>query len=189
MATVLEPATAPSLSLSHGIELREDPTLLMGLATTLKRAAERSPGKGIRYIRADGTERMQFYPELVDEASRILTGLRASGVKPGDKVIFQLHLNEDFVPAFWACALGGFVPVPISVPPGYDEPHNILAKLENAWGLLDHPIILASSALAPGLQGFAQRQGLSGFRVEAVEPLRSSSPTRDWHLNQPEDLA
>jgi acyl-CoA synthetase (AMP-forming)/AMP-acid ligase II len=189
MATVLEPATTPSLSLSHGIELREDATLLMSLATTLKRAAERSPGKGIRYIRADGTERMQFYPELVDEASRILTGLRASGVKPGDKVIFQLHLNEDFVPAFWACALGGFVPVPISVPPGYDEPHNILAKLENAWGLLDHPIILASSALAPGLQGFAQRQGLSGFRVEAVEPLRSSSPTRDWHLNQPEDLA
>jgi acyl-CoA synthetase (AMP-forming)/AMP-acid ligase II/thioesterase domain-containing protein/NAD(P)-dependent dehydrogenase (short-subunit alcohol dehydrogenase family) len=189
METVLEPVTKQGLSLSQGAELREDAALLTSLAATLKRAAARSPDKGIRYIRADETERVQLYPELVAEASCILAGLRAGGMKPGDKAIFQFHLNEDFVPAFWACILGGFVPVPISIPPGYDEPHNLLAKLENAWGMLDHPVVLAGSALAPGLENFARRHRLSGFRVQAIDPLRAFSPAGDWPANQPEDLA
>ncbi|HTB81377.1 MAG TPA: AMP-binding protein [Opitutaceae bacterium] len=189
METVLESATAQALSLSHGPDLRENPAALASLTTTLKRAAERSPGKGVRYLRADGTERVQLYPELVAEASRILAGLRAAGLKPGDKAIFQFQLNEDFVPAFWACVFGGFVPVPLSIPPGYDEPHNTLAKLENAWGMLGHPVVLASSALVPGLQNFARRQSLSGFRVEALDPLRAFSPATDWHVGQPDDLA
>lgn len=189
METVLEPVTTSDLSLSHGAGLQEQPALLTSLAATLKHAAERSPAKGVRYIRPDGTERMQPYPELIAEASRVLTGLRAVGLKPGDKVIFQFHLNEDFVPAFWACMMGGFVPVPISIPPGYDEPHNILAKLQNAWTMLERPLVLAGAALVAGLRNFARRQGLENFRVESVEPLRAAPPTHDWHRNQPEDLA
>ncbi|HTQ30719.1 MAG TPA: AMP-binding protein, partial [Opitutaceae bacterium] len=188
MATLLEPATR-AMSLARGADLNEDPALLASLAAVLRRAAERSPQKGVRYIRADGTERLQTYPELVTEAARMLGGLRQLGLKPGDRVIFQLHLNEDFVPAFWGCMLGGFVPVPISIPPGYDEPHSILAKLENAWGLLDHPVVLAGAALVAGLQNFARRRGLAGFHVQAVDHLRAATPARDWHANRPEDLA
>ena len=178
-----------AMSLSQGAELNDDPALLASLAATLRRAAERSPQKGVRYIRPDGTERLQTYPELVTEASRMLGGLRQLGLKPGDKVIFQLQLNEDFVPAFWGCMMGGFVPVPISIPPGYDEPHGILAKLQNAWVMLDRPAVLAGAALVAGLQGFGRRQGLENFRVESVESLRAAAPAGDWHANQPEDLA
>jgi acyl-CoA synthetase (AMP-forming)/AMP-acid ligase II/thioesterase domain-containing protein/NAD(P)-dependent dehydrogenase (short-subunit alcohol dehydrogenase family)/acyl carrier protein len=190
METILEPVTGtPGLSLSHGAELREDADPIANLAAALKRAAERSPDKGVRYIRADRTGRVQLYPELVTEAARLLTGLRATGLKPGDRVIFQLHLNEDFVPAFWACMMGGFVPVPISVPPRYDEPHNILVKLQNTWTMLDHPLVLAGTAPVAGLQNFACRQGLENFRVEPVEPLRAAAPAHDWHAGQPGDLA
>ncbi|MGA3007068.1 MAG: SDR family NAD(P)-dependent oxidoreductase [Opitutaceae bacterium] len=189
METVLEPVTTQGLSLSRGAELREDAALLGSLALTLKRAAARSPGRGVRYLRADGTERVQAYPELVADASRVLGGLRAAGLKPGDRALFQFQLNEDFVPAFWACMMGGFVPVPLSIPPGYDEPHNLLAKLENAWGLLDHPVVLAGSALVPGLENFARRRGLAGFRVQAIDPLRTSPPAGDWEPSRPEDLA
>ncbi|HZP60392.1 MAG TPA: AMP-binding protein, partial [Opitutaceae bacterium] len=161
----------------------------MNLAAILKRAAECSPDKGVRYIRADGTERVQSYPEIVAEASRILAGLRDGGLKAGDKAIFQFHHNEDFVPAFWACMMGGFVPVPISIPPGYDEPHGILAKLENAWVMLDRPVVLAGTALAPGLQGFAARRGLDAFRVQPIDPLRSFAPAGDWRESGGEDLA
>ena len=163
--------------------------MFASLAAILRRAAERSPGKGVRYLRADGTERSQSYPELLTEASRILTGLRAGGLQPGDKAIFQFHQNEDFVPAFWACMMGGFVPVPISIPPGYDEAHSILAKLENAWSMLGRPIVLAGAALVPSLQNFAQRRGLAGFRVQAVDPFRTAAPAGDWHPNRPDDLA
>ncbi len=189
METVLEPVTTSGLSLSHGAELQEQPALLTSLATALKRAAERSPDKGVRYIRADGTERVQLYPELVTEASSLLAGLRTTGLKPGDKVIFQFQLNEDFVPVFWACMMGGFVPVPISVPPSYDEPHNILAKLENAWGMLEQPLVLAGTSSVAGLQKFSRRQRLENFRVESVGPLRASAPAGEWHPSRPEDPA
>ncbi len=166
-----------------------DPSVLGSLAATLKRAAEISPGRGVRFIRADGADEVRTYPELVAEAAKILTGLRRAGLQPGQKVILQLDRNEDFVPVFWACVLGGFVPVPISIPPGYDEPHSILAKLENAWNLLSRPLVLAGGTLADGLERFAARQGLQGFRAVAVGTLRDAVESRGWHPNQPDDIA
>lgn len=188
MNTLLEPI-AQSLSLSHGAPLEADPALLTSLAATLRRAAVRSPEKGVRYIQPDGSDRLQTYPELMAEAGQFLGGLRAVGLKPGDKIIFQLHLNEDFVPAFWACMMGGFVPVPISLPPGYDEPHNTLAKLQNAWTMLDRPVVLAGHELISGLERFAERQGLTGFRALSATTLRDTAPAGEWHESRADDLA
>lgn len=188
MNTLAEPVIQ-SLSLSHGAPLEADPRLLVDLAATLRRAAEQSPQKGVRYLKSDGSDRLQPYPALLMEASRFLTGLRRAGLKPGDKLLFQLHQNEDFVPAFWGCMMGGFVPVPISIPPSYDEAHNTLAKLQNAWVLLDRPMVLAGDELRPGLERFAQRQGMAGFQTLSAANLRGENPSSDWHPNQPEDLA
>jgi acyl-CoA synthetase (AMP-forming)/AMP-acid ligase II/thioesterase domain-containing protein/NADP-dependent 3-hydroxy acid dehydrogenase YdfG/acyl carrier protein len=190
MTTTTPETSAPSRhSLSLGPALTAAPARLRSLATALRHAADHSPELGVRYLEADGTDLFQSYPELLTAAARLLGGLRAAGLRPGDKVIFQLQLNADFVPAFWACVLGGLVPVPISIPPGFDAPNSTLAKLKNAWSLLGAPLVLAGDALVAGLNGFARREGLASFRVLAISPLRQTAPARDWHEPQPNDLA
>ncbi|NEP54105.1 MAG: AMP-binding protein, partial [Moorea sp. SIO3C2] len=105
------------LSTSFGGSLHipsNSPTLLCDL---LPRAA--LTNKGITYIQADGSEQYQSYQDLLLDAKRILAGLRQWDLKPQDKVILQLEEGHDFIPAFWGCLLGGFIPVPLSIAPTY----------------------------------------------------------------------
>ncbi|HTQ31722.1 MAG TPA: SDR family NAD(P)-dependent oxidoreductase, partial [Opitutaceae bacterium] len=160
-----------------------------GLAGALERAAREHPGHGITYLEGAGESHLQTYPQLLEEAARILGGLQARGLTPGQTVIFQLEHNRDFIPVFWACALGGFVPVPVSIAPTYEQPHSILAKLRNAWSMLDGPPVLAGAALAPRLEAFAGREGMNGLAVVAVDPLRRHAPAQCGHAARPDDLA
>lgn len=177
------------LSVSHGARLEADPSRLLSLAATLRAAAQMYPSHGIRYLQADGSSEFQSYPALLEAASRMLRGLRTAGLKAGDKVLFQLERNEDFVPAFWACTMGGFVPVPISIPPNYDEPHNTLSKLQNAWTMLRNPAVLAGGDSVAGLQRWSARIHLEGLRVIDVGSLRAHEVDEAWHAHGPDDLA
>jgi len=159
------------------------------LAGALERAAREFPAQGVVYLDGAGGAKEQNYPALLDEAARMLSGLRATGLKPGAPVLFQFEKNSDFIPAFWACVLGGFVPVPISISPTYEQPHSILSKLRNAWTMLDSPLVLAGAELAPRLRAFAGREALSGFRIETAESLRAHPPASTWHSSRPDDLA
>src|SRR5581483_454427 len=159
------------------------------LAEALEKTAREYPAHGVICLDGAGGVQEQNYPELLAEAARLLGGLRAVGLKPGEPVLFQLEKNPEFVAAFWACALGGFVPVPISIAPTYEEPHSVLSKLRNAWTMLGEPLTLAGSSLAPRLQAFAGREGLAGFRVETPEALRVHAPATTFHRSQPDDLA
>lgn len=92
------------LAISNGGPLREIPNTL---SQALQQAAAQKPEKNLVYIQLDGSEIVQSYSALMEEAERILAGLRKLGLKPQDKVIFQLDLSQDFIPAYWACILGG----------------------------------------------------------------------------------
>ncbi|MDR1388220.1 MAG: AMP-binding protein [Propionibacteriaceae bacterium] len=54
------------------------------------------------------------YADLGQTARRLSRGLTARGVASGDYLILRLDDNKMFVEAFWACVLGGFVPVPLA---------------------------------------------------------------------------
>ena len=187
--TTASTVSASAISLCHGDDLRVDPTRLNSLGATLLRAGEVSPDRGIIYLSPDGSINRQSYPQLLTEAAIMLGAMRRLQLRAGDKVIFQLPHNEDFVPAFWACVLGGFVPVPISIPPSYDEAHATLAKLKNAWDMLERPLILTAATHVSGLEGFGLRERMTGLHVAAVEQLRSGEPDHNYHDNKPEDLA
>jgi len=160
-------------------------TLAESLARSVREAAEH----GITFVQADGTHIEQTYPELLADAERVLAGLRRLGLAPQDKVIFQLERNEDFLPAFWACVLGGFVPAPVSIAADYRELNSAVTKLRNAWELLDRPLILTGSALVDDIRGACRQMEMEGFRVQDVTELRSGEPDRDWHASSPEDTA
>ncbi|MHC5730811.1 MAG: hypothetical protein ACYTXY_43255, partial [Nostoc sp.] len=99
--------------------------------------------KGITYIKNDEVEYFQSYKDLYNDALTILHGLTHHGLKLGDKVIFQIGRNQDFIPALWACFLGGIIPAPLTVAPNYDIENAVAKKLYNVWQILDKPIILS----------------------------------------------
>ncbi len=175
-------AHRPSLSEGAALPAAEDGPET--LAACLQRAAHLSPDKGVVYIRPDDTDVFQSYPALLNAATRLLAGLRQTGMQPGDKVIFQLEDNRDFVSAFWGCVLGGLIPVPMSVPLAYEFSNSAVNKLRSAWQMLDRPMILASAGLVSDIAS------LSGaFRVESVDSLSGHEPDANWHDSAPDDVA
>ncbi len=176
------------LAISHGESL-EEADVPTALADVLERAASCMPAKGILYMPSDGTEMSQSYKDLLDEALRITSGLSELGLRPQDKVIFQLSHNQDFIPAFWGCVLGGFVPIPVSIPPTYEQPNPTLNKIKNSWDMADHPLVLTRAELAPAVRSLSQLLHMEGLQVEEIERLRTFSPDQSPHASQPNDLA
>ncbi|WP_432031254.1 amino acid adenylation domain-containing protein [Streptomyces antibioticus] len=172
-------------ALSEGGPLPEPS--VSGWAEALTRAAERAHGE-IVHVRADGSETRRDYASLVTEASRVLAGLRANGLRPGDKVVLQCSDTEDFVAVLWGCVLGGFVAVPLTVPASYETSSAALTKLEGIWRMLDRPWIVASPAEEPGLRQLAAGGPLSGVRLTTADALRRAPEDRDWHPAAPDDL-
>jgi amino acid adenylation domain-containing protein/non-ribosomal peptide synthase protein (TIGR01720 family) len=161
------------------------------LLEALYRAAHQQEIKGITYLQTDGTEVFQTYADLCQDAEYILSGLRQYGLQAGDKVILQVEENHDYLPAFWACLLGGIIAVPISIAPGYTQPNITTAKLQNAWELCEHPLIVASATLTPSLLALEEMLDMKHLRVESVASLRASGHTQTeviWHSCQPDDI-
>ncbi|WP_082830187.1 SDR family NAD(P)-dependent oxidoreductase [Nodularia spumigena] len=181
-------SSSKKLAISHGEPLPYSPDAPKNLVEVLQRAAKNS-NEGIIYIKSDGSETIQFYRELWQDAQRILAGLRNLGLKPQDKVIFQLADNQDFICAFWGCVLGGFVPVPVSIAPIYEPANNTASKLQNTWQILKKPLVLTSASLAPDIDGFARVLNLENFKIATVDQLLQCEPDLELHLSQPEDLA
>ncbi len=142
-------------------------------------------------MQSDGTEIKQSYASLYEEAEQILAGLRRQGLQPGDIVMLQVEENQDYLPTFWACVLGGLVAAPVSIAPSYTQPTITITKLQKAWELCDHPLIVASASLAPALRVLAPTLGMNDLRLETVETLRalpSEAHERSLHDCQPDDV-
>lgn len=154
-----------------------------GIAQMLLRQAEVTPRSGLRYFpSADiGDSRLCTYPSLLAEARRILGGLRAAGLKPGHKVALLLPRPQDFLPTFWACVLGGYVPCPMTMPRG--EIGQKEAQLANLAKLLEKPCLVMNRELQSELPHVA------GVSVAWVEALRTSAPESSVFPARRDDVA
>ncbi|MEB3233333.1 MAG: SDR family NAD(P)-dependent oxidoreductase [Leptolyngbyaceae bacterium] len=193
--SVVEPETSEEAiasqvpALANGGELPEWAYELRTLPELLLRAAREMGGDRITYLTPSGSETKQSYADLQVDAERILAGFRSLGLQPQDKVIFQLELTEDIIPAFWGCILGGFIPVIMSLPPTYNESNGGVDKLCNVWKLLDQPLILTSAADLSSVQKLSQWLPVEALRVRAIDDLRKHEPDTHYHDCQPDDLA
>ncbi len=188
--SVLKPNPASKqLAVSHGEQLRLNSSAPTLLSQALQRAAIHFPNQGIVYIESGGKESLQLYPALLEEAQRIVGGLRKLGLKSQDKVIFQFERNQDFIAAFWGCVLGGFVPVPIAIAPTYSESNGSVKKLHHAWEMLEHPTIVTNQKLAASILALSQSWGVESIQVAAIEELRTATPDKRAENSHPDDLA
>ena len=155
--------TGPSsVTATGGLQVAEDDPA--NLVEALLATAERHPDRGVHVVE-QGTTRVLTYPELLEQARRTLTGLRAAGLGAGDAAVLHAPSLADHVIGLWACLLGGITPVAVAQSATYAERTPVLDKLEQAWRDLGEPAVLSGGATVAGLRAHAQRSGLASMRV------------------------
>lgn len=177
------------LAISHGSILPDDPHAPITLPEVLQRAAQQVTSEGIIYLSPDGAELHQSYAELLEVAERILAGLRKLGLKPTNKVILQMELSCDIIPAFWGCILGGFIPVIMELPPIYRESNKVVDKLCHIWQFLDSPVILTTEALKPEIEFLSQWLPVERIKIGTIEVLKNNTASKQYHHSQPDEVA
>ncbi len=186
-----EPATRENPGLPRPLACRagatRDPLYAVPptLVEALRQTAEREPGERIIIVADDGQHHRLSYGELLRRGERILGGLRAAGVKAGEKVIFQLVGNDEILEAFWGCVLGGFVPVIAAVPKAYHESDREFQQLCRVWEALGCPWVVVSPTRDPT----ELASELDAGKLIKLESLREQAPDGRYHAAQPDDVA
>jgi amino acid adenylation domain-containing protein/non-ribosomal peptide synthase protein (TIGR01720 family) len=106
---------------------------------------------GVTFINGTHQESFLSYASLYEASLCSLGALQAAGLKKGDELVFQVDDNQTFIITFWACILGGILPVPLAT----DNSHDHRMKVFRIWPVLTSPWLLISAADADKLQAFA----------------------------------
>jgi acyl-CoA synthetase (AMP-forming)/AMP-acid ligase II len=131
------------------------------------------------------------YVELLERSTRVLGHLQQRGVQPGSFVGFYIGDVQAFLELFWACLLGGAVPVPVSV--GASDEHT--RKVLRVLGLFERPYLVTDPASWTRIAAHQEAAGPAAeleSRLVWVEDLAraaASGPAGDHHSVQPDDLA
>lgn len=155
------------------------------MVEALKQTAGRDLGDRIIFVSENGAERRQSYGDLLIQAERILAGLRATGLVPGDKVILQLAHNDEILEAFWGCVLGGFVPVIAAVPKAYQITDRDFQQLCGVWKSFDRAWVILSSLPSQS----DPTEELDPDKLIALDSLRNREADDQHHTAQPDDVA
>jgi len=144
---------------------------------------------GIMYIDGVDQERFVSYAQLFENAAACLGGLQKKGLVKNDELVIQLDDNEALLTTFWACILGGIIPVPLSV--GRKEIG--IKKLYKIWNYLSNPYLISSSAHLQNLAAFSDgainiKEQLD-LRSLDFDQLEKSVGAALLTTPQPEDLA
>ena len=110
-----------------------------------------SGSHGVTFIEGKDKQTALSYAELRDKALLLLAYFQDRGLKPGDEMIILTRDNQTFVTVFWACVMGGMVPVPVAV--GISDEHR--GKLFRIFNKLQRGYLYTSQDTHDRLQKFA----------------------------------
>ncbi len=145
----------------------------------------------ITYIQGHGEERAVSFAELRDRALSILRVLQDQGITPGDQLIIFLNSNEQFIDAFWACLVGGIIPVPVAV--GISDEHR--HKLLRIFQKLARPHLYTDSKTLSRLRCFALSNDLNALlekvmaKTVLVDQIDAVGAPGAEHPVKPDDIA
>ncbi|MCL5065279.1 MAG: condensation domain-containing protein, partial [Firmicutes bacterium] len=120
--------------------------------------------KGIHFVQATHTN-FVTYENVLRRAVQTLGVLQQKGIQPGDEVVFQIEDNEVFVTVFWACILGGMIPVPVSMA----TLEEYKQKLFRIWTQLKDPFLVTDTLHMESLRSFAEREHTWRSTYHAIE--------------------
>ncbi|WP_379155585.1 AMP-binding protein [Paenibacillus sp. sgz5001063] len=107
---------------------------------------------GVTFIESSQDENFISYRELYGKSLLLLGYLQELGIRPGEELLFQIEDNLHFLSLFWACILGGIIPVPCSL--GTTEDYRL--KLTHIWNSLSSPHLVVERRISGKLEGFLQ---------------------------------
>ncbi len=175
--------------ISGGALQSDDAVLEMTLPDILRRSAHAHGNRTIRFVSAEGQVVEWDYRDLSTRAERLHAGLSALGLEPGEKVVFQLRCNQDILPAFWACQMGGLIPIIVEVPLSYEAGGQAVERLNGLLRLLEYPLILADDSVISFLQDMGPAIFSHALRTSLVDDLRTFEPKPSDHRPRPDDIA
>lgn len=159
----------------------------------LIRHRKKSSQKGIFFIENNNREHFLSYCDLFQQASKSLCYLQRKGLNPGSELVFQIEDNRTFLITFWACLLGGILPVPLAIGNTQDQK----SKVFNVWGFLKNPYLITDKGHLERLEQFAIAHGLQDEIREVFRKViltdelidNNSNLTPSFHRSLPQDLA
>ncbi|QHS63368.1 non-ribosomal peptide synthetase [Chitinophaga agri] len=146
--------------------------------------------KGITFIKGANSESFCSYEELYNTALHILHNLQLRGIRSGDEVVLQLSDNRKFLEVFWACVMGGIIPVPLA--PGTQGLHHV--KLITIWKKLDRPSLVFDEEFKLQYAGYADKTGDTdivqlmldrGWHVDSLREFQGQATAEE---NRPENI-
>lgn len=148
------------------------------------------PNKGIYFVRSRSEQIYRSYHEIFAKSMKLLGYLQSQELEPGDQLVFQLEDNMEFIHMFWACILGGIIPVPIAAE-GKDEN---LRKVCNVLGILDKAAVIGKAAGLDKLRSFAKEAGEWNGRqhnhnLDIDEAFHYEGREGVLHESKPDDTA
>ncbi len=84
-------------------------------------AHNRSEDRFVGFINGQDEEKIISFNALYERALGLLHVLQQKGMRQGNYLILNLNDNEKTVDIFWACQLGGIIPVPLAI--GISDQH------------------------------------------------------------------
>ncbi len=94
----------------------------------------RSEDRFIGFINGQSEEKKITFNALYERAIGLLFFLQDKGLRQGNYLILNLNDNEKMIDIFWACQLGGIIPVPLAI--GISDQHR--RKILNVYKQLRH---------------------------------------------------
>jgi amino acid adenylation domain-containing protein len=144
----------------------------MSLPQMLMKAAAADTAS-VTFVYMNNIEETVRYKSLYAQALIMLGHLQEMGLKEGDELVLQIEDNKLFVHVFWACILGGIIPVPLN--PGVQAAQKM--KLFKVWNYLNNPYFITDS------DSFEKVTDL----VDTPDMLVTGNSIREYRI-LPEDL-
>ena len=145
----------------------------------------------ITFIDGERDQRTLSFKRLRQRALGALGALQRRGISRGDALILYLGDNERFLEMFWACLLGGIVPVPLA--PGSNDEHwrkllRVFAQLDRASVCIDAPALERFDAFVAA-QGMGAEGAVLRSRCVVVGGLDIAGEPGEPVQPDPHDIA
>jgi len=144
------------------------------IGNLLIEAAKEQKDNGILFIQ-NNDEIFLTYEQILEKAICCLGELQENGLKQEDFAIISFENNIDFAVSFWACIIGGIIPVPITPPSSFNGKSASLEKLINVWNILERPVLISDSAMINAMENSDSYPACREMLMLDVSILRQST--------------
>lgn len=111
----------------------------------LEIAAQKYPEGKFVFTDSLASELIISYSAMWSRALNLLGNLQKLGHTIGEHVVLDASSPEDFIPALWACLLGGMIAIPLAPSKWNKRSHREFSeRLRNIYAKLKHPVAISN---------------------------------------------